>query len=225
MKGYALSSFVEGVPITEEIAIALLENLRRLEALWVKQLTDPQSANARVWGCAANVELRWSPEVGKIDLDPELAVVQLVAALPAGTPAEFIAEHDIDDLGRPRCSISYVAAGSDWIAAASHEIGESRVNPLCDQQSPPAPDGTTWDLEVADPAQGSDYVEPGTTFAVANHVGPAFFGLDKGPLDITGVVKAPFEQLPSAYHDGSAGQVKGETSKGKRANGRRRYAT
>jgi hypothetical protein len=209
MKGYALSSFVDGVPITEAIASALLMNLRRLEALWSKDLTDPQNPAARVWRCAANVELRWSPEIGKIDLDPELAVIQLVPALPPGTPEGFIADHDVDEIGRPRCSISYVACGSDWPAAAAHEL-ESRVNPMCDRRSPPAPDGTRWDLETADPVQGSDYVEPGTTIPVANHVGPAFFGLDNGPLDIAGVVKAPFEELATGYHDGSAGQVFGE---------------
>lgn len=222
MKGYALASFVPGVPITEQIATAFFQNLRRIEALWIRELTDVQRANARVWSCVANVELRWSPEIGKVDLDPELAPIILMPALPPGTPADFLADHDIDEMGRPRCSISYVACGSDWLSAASHEL-ESRVNPLCNEQSPPAPDGTTWDLECADPVQGSDYLENG--IMVANHVGPAFFGIDRGPLDIVGVVKAPWVQLPGGYHDGSAGQIMGEISRGKRSNGRRRYAT
>lgn len=221
MKGYALASFVDGAPITEQIATALLQNLRRLERLWIRELTDPQRANARVWGCTAEVQLRWSPDIGKVDLDPNLAPIVLVPALPPGTPPDFLADHDIDEMGRPRCSISYVACGSDWVAAASHEL-ESRVNPLCNEQAP-APDGTRWDLECADPAQESNYPENG--IMVANHVGPAFFGIDRGPLDIVGVVKGPFVQLPSGYHDGSAGQIMGETSRGKRSNGRRRYAT
>jgi hypothetical protein len=206
MIGFALSSAVPGVPVTQEIADAILCQLRRTEALWAKFLTDPQRANAREWGCAANVELRWSPEVGAVDPDPGLCVVRLMPALPPGTPEGFIADHDVDDLGRPRCSISYVAAGSNWPSAASHEIAETRVNPLCDEQSPPGPDGTTWDLEVCDPVQETDYVEAGTTVRVANACGPAFFGLDHGPLDIAGAVTAPFHELASGYHDGSDGQ-------------------
>jgi hypothetical protein len=218
MKGFAIASFVESVPMSAEEATAFLENLRRAEALWFHQVTDPQSSNAREWGCVANVELRWSPEIGRLDTDPDLAVVQLVMALPAGTPEGFIAYHDVDELNRPRCLISYVAAGSDWPSAMSHELCEARVNPLCNQQSPPAPDGSTWDLEVCDPCQGSDYIEPGTTVRVSNVVGPAFFGLDKGPLDIAGIVKAPFGELPGGYHDGSVGQVFGErVSDAKRA--------
>jgi hypothetical protein len=222
LKGYALSSFVDGVPITKENATALAANLRRLEAMWHHDLTDSNSPAALLWGGAANVELRWSPEIGKVDEDPELAVIRLVPALPSGTPANFIADHDVDELGRPRCSISYVACGSDWVAAASHEL-ESRVNPMCDRRSPPAPDGTQWDLETADPVQGSDYVEPGMTIRVANHVGPAFFGMDTGPLDIAGAVTALWRQLPEGYHDGSSGVVNGEKSLGKRANGKRRH--
>ena len=81
MKGFALSSLVPEAPITSAIATALLQQLRRVEAMWVKQLTDPQSANARVWGCVAEVALEWSATIGEV-APGDFAVVQIVTALP-----------------------------------------------------------------------------------------------------------------------------------------------
>jgi hypothetical protein len=195
-RGYAISSDVEGFPITAEVGTALLQNLRRCEALWVKQLTDPQEANARVWGCRANVDVMWSAETGAVDPDPALCVVQLVPSLPAGVDANIIAYHTVDDSGRPLCLISYVAAGSDWPSAMSHEICESRVDATCNA-TVRAPDGRVFDLEVCDTVEGSDYEE--ASVRVANVVGPAYFGIDRGPLDIAGVAAEPFQILPTGY--------------------------
>jgi hypothetical protein len=207
MRGYALSSAVEGEPITAQIALALAENLRRCEALWAKQITDPQSAGARVWNCRAQVDVMWSATIGAVDPSPDLSVVQLVAALPAGTPAGVIAYHTVDDAGRPLCLISFVAAGSDWPSAVSHELCEARVDPTCDQTAT-APDGRRFDLEVCDQLEGSDYLENG--IKVANAAGPAFFGLQPGPLDIAGVATVTFQTLPTGYAVIDGSEVFGE---------------
>lgn len=215
-KFLALSSAMPDVPITEREAVALLQNLRRCEALWLKYLTDPQNANARIWGCAANVELRWSVETSAVDSSPDAVIVQLVAALPDGTPDGVIAYHTLDAQLRPLCLISYVAAGNDWVSAASHEIQESRVDATCTATAQ-APDGSWWDLEVCDPVEGSDYEENG--IMVANGVGPRyFFPQDTGPLDIVGAVSASYQELPTGYHVANGVEVFGErVSDAKRA--------
>ncbi len=195
MKGFALSSLVPEAPITSAIATALLQQLRRVEAMWVKQLTDPQSANARVWGCVAEVALEWSATIGEV-APGDFAVVQLVTALPPGTPDNIIAYHTEDDLGRPLCLISYVNAGVDWPSACSHELAECRVDANCSATAK-APDGRTFALEVCDTAEGSDYEEAGVK--VSNAVGPAYFCLAPGPLDIAGVMSEPFQILPTGY--------------------------
>jgi hypothetical protein len=208
MIGFALSSAVPSAPITNQIATALLENLRRCEALWLQQNTDVQDANAREWGCVANVELRWSAETGAVDPSPDLAVVQLVQDLPPGTPPGDMAYHTVDPQGRPLCLISYSACGDNWPSAASHEICECREDAPCTIQCD-APDGTKWDREVCDPVQGSDYSENGVM--VSNVVGPRYFNLQMtGPFDIAGAVTGAFQQLSGGYHDGSAGQVFGD---------------
>ena len=202
--GYALSSAVATAPMTEQIATALVETLRRCEAMWVDFLTDPTNENAKMWGSVANVAVLWSAETGAVDPDPALCVVQLTDALPAGTPSGVIAYHTEDACGRPLCLVSHVAAGGDWPSAMSHELHESRVDAPC-TQSATAPDGSVWDLETDDPVEGSDYVESGVL--VSNCAGPRYFGLAQdGPLDIAGAVTQPFQQLPTGYHalaDGS----------------------
>jgi hypothetical protein len=215
MKGFALSSAVEGAPLTPQIALALTENLRRCEALWVKQLTDPQESNARVWGCRAQVDVEWNAEVGAVNPDPQLSVVQLVATQREGTPPGVMADHYVDANGRPVCEIFYIACGSDWPSAMSHEICEARVDATC-ASTVKAPDGTTWDLEVCDSVEGSDYEENGVR--VSNAVGPAYFQLSTGPLDIAGAVAAAFEQLPTGYHVADGQEFFGErVSEAKRA--------
>jgi hypothetical protein len=157
------------------------------------------------------VRVVWGASIGAVDPDPTLVVVQLVEALPAGTPATDIAYHTVDAMGRPLCLISYVAAGSDWPSAMSHELAETRCDATCQLRSGPAPDRTTWDLEVCDPVQDTDFVLSGVK--VANVCGPAFFGLpgtEGGPLDIARAAQQPFHELPGGYHDGSAGLVFGE---------------
>jgi hypothetical protein len=206
-RGFALSSCVPDEPMTAQIALALTENLRRLEMLWAKFLTDPQRAASRVWGCRANRDVLWTAEIGAVDPDPDLCVVQLVMALPAGTPDGVVAYHTLDANGRPLCLISYVAAGRDWPSAMSHELCEATVDPDCDE-TVKAPDGTTWDVEVADSVEGSDYEENGVR--VSNAVGPAYFQLSAGPLDIAGAVTAAFEQLPTGYHVADGSEVFGE---------------
>lgn len=211
VRGFAISSAVEGIPVTPAIATALAEQMLQLEGpqMWGPYLTDESSPNAQEWGLRAHVDIVWSSEIGAVDPDLTLAVVQLVSALPAGTPAEDIAYHTVDALGRPLCLISYVAAGSDWVSAMSHELCEARVNARVNMQSPPAPDGTTWDLEVCDPVQGTDYAINGVM--VANFVGPSFFALPgaTGPLDANRATQQAFHELPGGYHDGSVGQVFG----------------
>jgi hypothetical protein len=217
---FAVSSSCPAAPLTQEIATALLERLRQVEYMWVKQLTDPQNANARAWGCVANVGLVYSLTVGNVPVTPDACRVELVADFSAvpGVAADDIAFHTLDSLGRAVCYISYHAAGADWPSAASHEIAEARVNATCAQRAT-APDGTQWDVEVCDPVQGSDAAPPGTTVPLANACGPRFFWLqDDGPLDLAGVASTPFHELPGGYHDGSAGQVFGErVSPAKRA--------
>ena len=206
VRGFCISSLVPSDPITEEDATALDQSLKRLEALWILQNTDPQNPNARMWELRANVDLVWSPVVGAVDGDPKLSVVQLVATLPAGTPDGVIAYHTLDDAGRPLCLISFAAAGSDWPSAMAHELHEARQDgPL--SQTARAPDGSLWDLETDDSLEGSDYTEPGTTIMVSNAAGPRYFGLQSiGPLDIReamglrSAVAVPFQQLPTGYH-------------------------
>jgi hypothetical protein len=224
-RGYALSSAVDDAPITPEIASALLAVLRQIESanMWLDLLTSPATctllpeaeacrpaliANAAVWGNRERVDFLYDVAIGAVDPDPTLSVIQLVPALPPGTPPGDIAYHTVDAMGRPLALISYVAAGSDWVAAAAHEL-EDRVNPTCLAQSAPAPDGTTHDLESADEVEGSDHVIGG--ISVANHVGPRYFGLvATGALDIAGAATKAFGQLLTGYHDGSAGIVMGE---------------
>jgi hypothetical protein len=214
-RGFALSSCVPDEPMTAQIALALTENLRRCEMLWAKFLTDPQRAASRVWGCRANRDVLWTAEIGAVDPDPDLCVVQLVMALPAGTPDGVVAYHTLDANGRPLCLISYVAAGKDWPSAMSHELCEATVDPDCDE-TVKAPDGTTWDLEVCDPAEGSDYEENGVR--VSNAVGPAHFALSSGPLDIAGAIANQFEILSTGYAVVNGAEVFGvDVSAAKRA--------
>lgn len=190
--------------MTEQIATALIQTLRRCEALWHDQLVDTSNAIGADWGNVATVDVLWSAELGAVDPRPDLCVVQLVDALPAGTPSGVIAYHTEDASGRPLCLVSYVAAGSDWPSAMSHELHESKIDATLNLTAT-APDGSVWDLETDDPVEGSDYPENGVM--VSNCAGPRYFGLAQdGPMDIAGAVTAPFQQLPTGYHalaDGS----------------------
>lgn len=221
MRGFAISSAVEGYPLTADIMLALTENLRRFEAMWGVFLTDPASvqgldpetragliANAEVWGRRANVDVVWNAEIGAVDPDPNLSVVQLVAALPEGTPQGVIAYHTADGQGRPTSLISIVAAGLDWPSAMSHELKESRLDAPC-STTVPGPDGKRWALESDDPLEGSDYPENGVM--VSNGAGPRYFGLtSEGPLAINPAVSEPFQELPTGYHEADGVAVFGD---------------
>jgi hypothetical protein len=211
VKGYALSSAVPEAPLTQAIADALLANLRRTEAWWRNHPPSP------TWDNLENVALYWSPDVGAVPADPDLAVVQLVPNFD-GTPeaADDVAYHTTDDLGRPVCLISWAAVqgeggtllGPDGaVSAISHEIQESRVDPTC-QTTVPLPGGGTTPQEVCDWVQSSDYVEPTSPgIYVANAVGPRFFTAgESGALDIASDVGAAavtmaFQQTAGGYHE------------------------
>ena len=212
MIGYALSSAVPEVVITAEIASALLQNLRRFEQWW-------KDRSQAAWNNLVNVSLVWSAETGVIPSDPELAVVQVVASLPDAP--QDVAYHTTDSAGRPMCLISWAAVQAEGgtvsgpnglVAAISHEILESRADPLCILSVPLPGANTTGDLstplEVCDWVQGSDYEEPGSPgIFVANAVGPRFFMQGAtGLLDIrsdvtTGAVTSAFQETPGGYHE------------------------
>lgn len=208
---FALSSSCPDAPITAEIATAIMERLRQVEFLWKDYLTG-DSDNAKAWGQAENVGFVYNTTVGDLQAHADACVVQIVPNFGAfpGVPAMDEAFHTLDAQGRQVCYISYVACGAEWPSAASHEVNEARINPMLEAQSPPSLDGTTWDLEVCDPVQGSDTTPSGTGVLCANAVGPAYFGMSTGPLDVTGAVTTPFQELPGGYHNGSAGQIFGE---------------
>lgn len=216
---FALSSSCLDAPITSEIATAILERLRQVESIWRDYITG-DSANAKAWGGVANVGFVYTTTIGDVPEPADACRVEIVPDFSdfPGVPAEDEAFHTVDNQGRQVCYISFRSCGASWPVAASHEVNEARVNPMVNAFSPPAPDGTTWDLEVCDPVQGSDTAPSGTSVPCANAVGPAYFGLGDGPLDIAGAVILPFQQLPSGYHDGSAGQIFGkQVSAAKRA--------
>jgi hypothetical protein len=226
VRGYALSSAVTTFPLTSSIGCALLENLRRLEAAWHEQLTSAAFPGAAEWGCAANVELVWSSDVGAIPADPDLCVVQIVESLPDAP--EDLAYHTVDALGRPLCLISYAACRAEGatdagpggvVEAIAHEILESRADPTC-LHSVPLPSGGRTPLEVCDWVQGSGYTEQGVPgIYVANFVTPRFFnfaitGAFDGRLGDPAVTAA-FQETPGGYHeveapDGTVSQVFGE---------------
>ena len=216
MRGYALSSAVPEAPITDAIGSALVANLRRLEQWWRMHL-NPE------WDNLVNVALEYCTETGAVPSDPTYAVVQVVASLP-DAPGD-IAYHTLDASGRPLCLISWAAVQTEGgtltgpnglVSAISHEILESRVDPLCawtvkQYTGELNPDGVDEPIEVCDRVQGSDYEEPcAPGIFVANAVGPRFWIAGQvGLLDIrsdvtTAAVTSAFEQLPGGYHEAIA---------------------
>jgi hypothetical protein len=187
MRGYALSSASQSVVIAPADALAFAESMKRHETMWGLFLSNPESilgldpetleglvANAEKWEHRANVDVVWNAEIGVVNPDPNLSVIQIVDALPPGTPPGVIAYHDTDELGRPRSLISYVAAGSAWLSAVLHEGHESRSDASC-RATVRMPDGRRLDLETDDPFEGSDFPENGRM--VSNSGGPRYFGL------------------------------------------------
>lgn len=198
-QGFALSSDVAEAPLTAEIASAMIEQLRQTEVIWEDLLTDPRDPNARIWGCYKQVDVTWNPQIDAVEKNVSFASVRLVASIPDAPEDE--AYHTEDRYGHPLCLISYAACGGSWPSAMSHEIAECRCDATC-LLTVNAPGNFKWAREVCDPVQGSDYVAQGTNVAVSNVVGPAYFGLAaSGRLDLAGAVTAPFQQLPSGYHE------------------------
>jgi hypothetical protein len=231
MIGFGVSSSVPEAPVTPEIGTALLEHLRRVEALWAPYLVEPETApgnldaiareglvnNAEKWGRLPNVGLEYTTVVGDVSPAANICRVELLPDFRAfpEVPPEDEAFHMVDSLGRQVAYLSFAACGADWVSAAAHEIGEARIDADC-SNSFPRGDGTRWAAEVADSLEGTDYTEPGGAIRVANVAGPRYFGItDEGPLDIAGAVYEPWQEPPGAYHtviaaDGTETQIYGE---------------
>jgi hypothetical protein len=199
-RGFAISSSVPEAPITEAVATAMIENLRRLERWWVRELTDPQDPNARLWGCVANVDIEWG---GETPPGPEWVLVQIVAALPIDTPEGDVAFHTVDELGRP---LAMILHNADWTVSLSHELLETRCDATC-QILMTLLNGKKTPREVCDWIQGTDYCEPFSEVRVANAVGPLFFDEESNTRlltiasDLTGELRKPLEESPEGYHE------------------------
>ena len=210
---------VAEAPLTEPIAVALLENLRRCARHWLSYLDG-------LWAAPDAVELQWCEQIGQVNPDPELVAVEIVANFDGVPGAENdIAYHDTDAFGRPRCRISWAAIRAQGATvtgplgltvAISHELLECLVDPTCRRTLSTVfgtlnPEGLDEPLEVCDRLQGSDYCEPTSPgIYVANATTPAYWrGGNPGEkaCDIRDDVSAiriltrPWEQLPGGYHE------------------------
>ncbi len=231
MRGFGVSSSVPEAPFTQEIGTALLENLRRCEALWMPYLVEPETApgvldaiaregliaNAEMWERLPHVELEYTTKVGDISPANDICRVELLADFSAfpDVPQEDEAFHTVDAQGRQVAYISFKACGAGWVVAAAHEICEARIDAPC-TNSFARGDGTRWAAEVCDSLQGTDYAESGDTVQVANVAGPRYFDLEsEGPIDIAGAASEAWQETPEGYHeltaaDGTTSQVYGE---------------
>jgi hypothetical protein len=214
-RGFALSSLVPEAAITEAIATALLETLRRCARKWSAYLVG-------FWADAEDIALEWSETVGAVSPDPDLVSVQIVRNFD-GIPGTkgMIAYHDTDEWGRPRCRISYdavLAEGGTFtgpggvVSAISHELHECLVDPSCRRTVSAVfgitnPDGKDEPLEVCDRLQGDDYCEPTSPdIWVANACTPAYYLRKGSPVSVREDVQPlpelrAWEQLPGGYHE------------------------
>ena len=217
MRGYALASMVPDAQLTPAIAQAILMSLRRFEAHWRDRLVTIAE-----WGNAENVALEASYEVGAVPADPTLALIQIVQSSPV--PSGDIADHTVDANGRPICYISWDAVQAEGgtltgpdglVSAITHEVHESRLDPLCLTVTPlPNVNGmgdTSTPLESDDALQGTDYCEPAAPgIYVSNSCTPAYFlqgntsetaQLDTRADVTTSAVSEAFEIAPEGYRE------------------------
>lgn len=139
-------------------------------------------------------------------------------ASDAGIPDRAAVVWILDDAGKPGLAGYHTVIGRQPVGAVdlsrssvrpsvtlSHELAEMCCNLWLDNWDASDEPGLERAREVCDPvnldelAVEAQILDQRRTVPVANVLGPAYFGIGSGPLDLAGRVRAPGELRPGGY--------------------------